>query len=280
MTERIVILTGSDPQHRYVARALAELPSVVAIVVTQQPRLPLLRRIGRAGKRFGFGGMLSRAILKLTLRATGETSRRKADLARVLGEPKFPDNVPIFRTVGVNSAQTRELLRSLAPDILCVYGTYIASDATLSIAGRLALNLHTGVSPRYRGADCEFWPLHERELNFLGATVHTCTSDLDGGPILETASAKLEAEDGIGAVFGRCVVVGSASYRRVVYDLTTTREIKAIPQDLSTGREYRVAMRGWRAELHVARLIRRGLIRAHVSYQSSRSDDAAPAISS
>ncbi len=65
------------------------------------------------------------------------------------------------------------------------------------------LNLHTGVSPRYRGADCEFWPWHEQELNFLGATVHSCTSDLDGGAIFGIATAKLEANDGLGAVFGR-----------------------------------------------------------------------------
>jgi hypothetical protein len=77
---RVVILTGSDLQHRYVARALADLPNVAAIVVTQQPNIPLLMRIGRARRRFGLPGMLSRALLKLMLKVTGATSRRKADL--------------------------------------------------------------------------------------------------------------------------------------------------------------------------------------------------------
>ena len=270
MRERIVILTGSDIQHRYVARALADLPGLLAIVVTEQPHLSFIKRVRRARRRFGLGGMLSRALLKLTLRVTGETSRRRADLARVLGEPEFPENVPMFRTIGVNSEQTQALLRRLAPDILCVYGTYIVSEATLSIASQLALNLHTGISPRYRGADCEFWPLHEREPNFVGATVHICTSDLDGGAVFGTATARLGAEDGIGAVFGRCVVAGSALYKRVVDNLITTREINSFPQDLSAGKEYKVAMRGWRAEFKVARLIRHGLIRDHVNHQSSQ----------
>lgn len=246
MRERIAILTGSDSQHRYVARALADLPGVAAIVVTEQPVLPLLRRIRGARKRFGLGGMISRGLLKLTLNAIGETSRRRAELTRVLGEPKFPDNVPLFRTSGVNSEVTQALLRKLAPDILCVYGTYIASDATLSIARQLALNLHTGISPRYRGADCEFWPLHQKEPGFIGATVHTCTSDLDGGAIFGTASAKLEADDGLGAVFGRCVVTGSALYRRVVHDLITGREITPIPQN-SIGRKGIQSCRAWLA---------------------------------
>jgi methionyl-tRNA formyltransferase len=265
--QRIVILTGPDLQHRYVASALADLANLTAIVVVQQPRLPLLRRLARARRRFGFAGMLSLALLKLTLRAIGETSRRKADLERVLGKAEFPDSVPIFRTTGVNSDQTQALLRDVGPDILCVYGTYIVSESTLSIAGQVALNLHTGVSPRYRGADCDFWPLHERELHLLGATVHTCTSDLDGGAIFGTAAARLEAEDGVGAVFGRCVVAGGDLYKRVVHDLITAREIKAIPQDLSAGKEYRVAMRGPLAELRVAGLIRRGLIRDHLNNQ-------------
>jgi folate-dependent phosphoribosylglycinamide formyltransferase PurN len=105
--------------------------------------------------------------------------------------------------------------------------------------------------------------LHEREPEWLGATVHICTSDLDGGGIFGTVKATLEAEDSVGAVFGRCIVAGSALYKSVVHDLITAREIVAIPQDISAGREYRVAMRGWLAEFRVLWLIRRGLIRKY-----------------
>ena len=74
MTPRptVVILIGSDLQHRYVAKTLAEIPNVAAIIVTQQPDVPLLRRLARARKRFGVVGMLSRITLKLTLRLIGE----------------------------------------------------------------------------------------------------------------------------------------------------------------------------------------------------------------
>jgi methionyl-tRNA formyltransferase len=181
----------------------------------------------------------------------------------VLGDPIFPENAKVYKTEGVNSPETLSLLRKISPDILCVYGTYVVSDATLSIAP-VALNLHTGMSPRYRGADCEFWPLYNRELNWIGATVHTCTSDIDGGSIYRIESATLKPEDGIGAVFGRCVITGSALYKAVVQDLVSMREVKTIPQDLSAGIEYRVAMRGWLAEMRVVRAISRGLIRDYV----------------
>ena len=265
----MLVLIGSEElQHRFVARSIAELDNV-SIVIARHPRLSLLKRIKGARKRFGLAVAISRVLLKLVLRVSGEFSRRQADLARVLGDPKFPENAKVYKTEGVNSAETQSLLRKISPEILCVYGTYIVSDATLSIAP-VALNLHTGMSPRYRGADCDFWPLHERELNWIGATVHTCTSDVDGGSIYRTESAILEPEDEIGAVFGRCVIKGSALYKAVVQDLASLREVKAIPQDLSAGREYRVAMRGWLAEMRVMRSISRGLIRDYVRNDQSR----------
>lgn len=255
---RIVVLIGAEQApHRYVARTLAELDNV-SIVVAKQPRRRLLQRVTRAAKHPW--GTISRKLLKVALRVTGESARRQADLTRVLGDPTIPPSVTVYKTAGVNSQQTQSLLRKLAPDILCIYGTLIASHAILSIAP-LALNLHTGMSPRYRGADCEFWPVHDGELNWIGATVHRCTSDVDGGAIYGTEAAMLEPNDGLGAVFGRCVVTGSKLYRTVVHDLVSMREVKTLPQDLSDGAEYKSSMRGWLAEIRVMRSINRGSIR-------------------
>ena len=259
-TRIVVLIGGEQVPHRYVARTLAQLDNV-SIVIAKQPRRRLVKRVTRAAKRPLV--TVSRKLLKLALRVTGELARRQADLTRVLGDPTIPPSVRVYKTAEVNSHETQSLLRKLAPDILCIYGTLIASHATLSIAP-LALNLHTGMSPRYRGADCEFWPVHEGELNWIGATVHRCTSDVDGGAIYRTEAAMLEPDDGLGAVFGRCVVTGSRLYRTVVQDLVSMQEVKTLPQDLSDGREYKSAMRGWFAKIRVMRSINRGSIRDYV----------------
>jgi len=258
---RIVVLIGAEQvPHLYVARTLVELDNV-SIVIAKQPRRRLLKRVTSAAKQPWV--TISRKLLKLALRVTGESARRQADLTRVLGDPKIPPSVTVYKTAGLNSRETQSLLRKLAPDILCIYGTLIASHATLSIAP-IALNLHTGMSPHYRGADCEFWPVHEGKLNWIGATVHRCTSDVDGGAIYRTEAAMLEPDDGVGAVFGRCIVTGSRLYRTVVQDLVSMQEVKTLPQDLSDGREYKSEMRGWFAEIRVMRSINRGSIRDYV----------------
>jgi methionyl-tRNA formyltransferase len=256
---RVVILTGSSVPHRYVAQALCALPNVVAIVSVEQPKTPFLKRLAGTRRRFGLFGMVYRVLLKLALRLTGAEARRERDLRRVLGDPTFPAGVQLIHSIGVNSIQTRQLLRDLKPDILCVYGTYLVNDATLGIARQVALNLHTGISPRYRGADCYFWPIYEGEPEWVGATVHVCSAAVDGGAIYDTARASLDPKDGIGAVFGRSVAVGAELYRRVVHDLSHGQANDPVPQDVTLGKEYRVADRGWSAEVRVWRLLRAGL---------------------
>lgn len=253
----VVVLTGSGRQHHYVARELAEIPNVSAVVFVEQPETPLLQRLARARRRFGSLGMVSRATLKVTLRAIGESARGEAGLARVLGNPELPKHLRTLHCIGVNSSETQRVLRALSPDILCVYGTYVVSDATLKIAKDVALNLHTGISPRYRGADCYFWPIHNNEPNWIGATVHACTADLDGGAIYGTIPTQIEAGDGLGEIFGRCVAVGSNLYKSIVEDLVSGKEVSARVQNLSVGQEYKVAMRGWAAELRVSKILRR-----------------------
>lgn len=260
----VVVLTGTAVEHRYVTRILAAGLDVAAVVTDLGARRGRLDRLARARRRFGTRGLLERSALRAVLRASGESGRRNRALIDVLGDPAFPAGVPTFTTFGVNDAATRRLLHELSPDVLCVYGTSIVGRDTLASARRIALNLHTGISPRYRGADCTFWPLYNGEPQWLGATVHECTADVDGGAVYGTARARLEASDGVAEVFGRCVVAGADLYAHVTAD-ALAGTAAATPQDLRQGTDYRVAARDWRAELVVRRALRDGLVRDYVA---------------
>lgn len=263
MAMRVVLLTGDGPEHIHVARRLARSATGLdQIVVARRPSLPLVPRLRRAARRFGTFQVLTRAATKAVLRLSGEASRRTAELQSVLDGTDFPADVPRSRVTDVNAEATVVFLQSLEPDVLCIYGTSIVGDATLATAGTVALNMHTGISPEYRGADCVFWPIHNAEPEFLGATVHECTAAVDGGPIFGVRRARLEAEDGLGAAFARCVVAGAELFAETV-DAIASGTAESMPQDLSRGTEYRAAMRDWRAELRAMRNIRAGVVRDH-----------------
>lgn len=107
----------------------------------------------------------------------------------------------------------------------------------------------------------------------LGATVHECTSRIDGGDIFGIARAEVEADDGVGAVFARCVRAGAVAYARVLEDVVAGRG-RRVPQDPALGREFRAAMRTARAERRVHELLGAGLLRDYVA--AGRPDDWSP----
>lgn len=261
---RIVLLTGHQPEHCHVARSLARTGVLGAIVIDHGvPRSRTQRlRVGR--RRFGVLGLSQRLSWRALTQLTGENAREWSALTAIVGTAVMPEGIATYDVNGANTASTVELLHGLAPDVLCVYGTSIVKQPTLSTANELALNMHTGISPQFRGTDCAFWPLYEGQPQWLGATVHECTSAVDGGAIYGTSRALLERDDGIGAVFGRCVVAGADLYARILRQVLNGGAI-ACPQDLTVGHEYRAAMRTWRAELRVKRMLAGGLIRDYVA---------------
>jgi methionyl-tRNA formyltransferase len=264
---RLVVLTGQDFEHGYVANRLAAAFDLTGIVVDRgQPRSKV-DRIRRLLRKYNARQLLSRVIERGISFACRDAQSRREALFRVLGRENCERHLHeelLTRVNGLNTPAARDLIRSLKPDVILVYGTAVVGTEILSLASRLALNMHTGISPYYRGAGCAFWPLYNGELERLGATIHQCTCAIDGGMIYRVAPARLEKDDDLFSVFARCVKVGADLYVQTVRDLLDGK-LEGQPQQPDVGREYRAAMKGWRHEASVRWKIRKGLIRDYVT---------------
>ena len=87
-------------------------------------------------------------------------------------------------------------MEALRPDVVLVFGTGILREPFLSaFAGRI-INIHLGLSPYYRGAGTNFWPLVNREPEYVGATIHYLDEGIDTGAILAHARPPIERGDG------------------------------------------------------------------------------------
>ena len=49
-----------------------------------------------------------------------------------------------------------------------------------------------GVSPYYRGTDCNFWALYDNNPHLVGATIHLLSKGLDSGPMLYHAMSNIK----------------------------------------------------------------------------------------
>lgn len=88
------------------------------------------------------------------------------------------------------------LMTAARPDVVLVFGTGILREPFLSaFAGRI-INIHLGLSPYYRGAGTNFWPLVNRQPEYVGATIHYLDAGIDTGPILMHVRPPFERGDG------------------------------------------------------------------------------------
>jgi len=264
---RIVLLTRDDYEHCYVANKLAAVHPLIAIVVDKGKPRTKLERVHVLLRRYTLRQLLSHVVSKAISTLCGDKERSQTEIFHVLGRENCEKHLhkDIIKYVcGLNTTAGFETIKNLQPDVILVYGTSVVSDKILSLAPKGAINMHTGISPYYRGAGCAFWPLYYEELHMLGATIHECTSKIDGGMIYEVGQAKLQSDDGLFSVFARCVEVGTGLYIKVVGDLLVGR-LHGEKQQLELGREYRVAMKSWRQDWTVRRKIKRGLIRNYIT---------------
>lgn len=254
MSGGLVIVTGDGPEHRFVANALHAAHGARAVFVcAAPPRRSWRRALAQAPGRFA-----DRALRRLYLKAIGDGAARAAALRRVLGPSSeaFAAPARVSRTGPPRDPALAAAVAALAPDVLAVYGTGIVPDAVLGAARTVALNMHTGLSPWYRGTACAFWPLVEGRPEMVGATVHECTSAVDGGRIFWRGRAALRRGDGLHAVFARAVAAGARGYVETAGAALAGR-LEGEAQDLSEGREYRGDMLGLWPELKARAAVRR-----------------------
>src|SRR3546814_5797304 len=104
------------------------------------------------------------------------------------------DLIEQLRTTDINSVAVRAAIEKIRPDVIVCQGTTLVRDAT--IAGvPFPLNIHAGLSPRYRGSRCTEWAVACGDVLNIGVTVHRLTKDIDGGAILGQARVQVRPED-------------------------------------------------------------------------------------
>jgi len=273
-SKRTILLTGDGLEHQYVAARLLEaIPSLEIIVETRRagPRKGGAKR----AMRHGVTSLLQKILRAFFLRLIKDRDRRTAALKRHLPESSDIRQImdQCLRTPAINSQEVIDRINEVKPACVLVYGTGLVRHPVLEAAGSPVLNLHTGLSPFYRGVDCHLWPLVDRRFDRLGVTVHDCVLELDAGGILGTRTIDIERGDGVHDVFGRLVKSGAELYSELA-----KREVDGVPitrtkQNLEAGREFRGWELGFTTEFR-ARWNLRSVFASNRSPPSSRADDA------
>ncbi len=106
----------------------------------------------------------------------------------------------------LNSDQVIDYIKSINPDIALIFGCGMIRGELAEALPELTINLHLGLSPRYRGAATLFWPFYFLEPQWAGCTFHKIINEPDAGDILHQCVPELARGDGIHDVAAKAVV--------------------------------------------------------------------------
>jgi folate-dependent phosphoribosylglycinamide formyltransferase PurN len=193
---KVVLLAGPGYSTDIVANFLVDrVPDLVVIVENPQPRIEMTRRRAR---RVGWlpvvGQVLFVTLLQPVLRRLGAHRRAAIFKAASLDTAH---RVPSQRVPSVNDDQTVALLASLQPALIVVHGTRIIAARVLKLVGCPVVNMHAGITLRYRGVHGGYWALAEQHPDWVGTTVHLVDPGIDTGGILGQSTFDVSTEDTI-----------------------------------------------------------------------------------
>lgn len=252
---RVVVLCGRSPRHLYVANALCRAADVVAIVQETGSEFSWkkLARTLRPDNLFRKTWRWLRDRRRYT--GGGEARFFFGDAAPRLDRPELVREVP-----HVNHPDVVTLVGSLQPDLIAVFGTSLIRGDLLK-EGRLGIaNLHGGLSPEYRGADCTFWALYNSEPQKVGCTLHWIDAGIDTGGLIAHVSPQVLPSDDELTLFWRAVRTSAHVYGELLRRLAAGDRFGQ--RQPHKGRLYQVKQRGLRHERALERRLRDGMLRS------------------
>jgi methionyl-tRNA formyltransferase len=254
MIMKIACLIRDKPVQRFFVQTIHRTYPVALIVIESNLR-------ARARRELRSRGLAETAHLGLKLLRSRIFARAEGrDYRAVFNEAwrALPD-APTLRTEDVNANDVAAALRRLDPDVILCHGTSLIRRNILDTVP-LALNLHWGLSPWYRGCKCTEWALLAGDVHNVGVTIHRLTRSIDGGEILGQVRVAPEPGDSLNRINCRLTAAGVIVLVDALARLGCGEPLQFRKQDLAQGLLY--YERQWTRLLdrQIARNMRKGSI--------------------
>lgn len=196
MTMRAIVLTSSLRRHAYVANTLASRLEVAGVWRERKAFEPL---------KYAASDEDAAVIARHFAARDASEEAYFADHGAVTAASRN------ITPGGCNDSEEIALMGRLEPDVVLVFGTGLLKPPLIDrFPGRI-LNIHLGLSPYYRGAGTNFWPLVNGEPEYCGATIHFLDAGVDTGPIVAHVRPDIRPADGPHDIGNRTIVAAAAA---------------------------------------------------------------------
>jgi methionyl-tRNA formyltransferase len=138
-------------------------------------------------KKLGFFKVAGQVLFSILIVPVLNFSSKKRireikDLYKV-DETEIPETKK-NRISSVNDDKCIKIIAEINPDIVLVNGTRIISRRLLESTKAIFINMHTGITPMYRGVHGGYWAMVNNDKEHCGVTIHLVDKGIDTGTIL------------------------------------------------------------------------------------------------
>lgn len=197
----IAAITNGSPHSWIILNALAERFGPITVLTEEkEPRSEQFRRRFR---RHGFvtvAGQVGFLFLHQVI-ARASRARIRAIIDEHGLDPAPNPACEVVRVDSVNSQACRDALARLQPEVVIVFGTRIIGKETLSAIQVPLMNLHSGITPKYRGQAGGYWALASGDPDHAGVTVHLVDAGVDTGDVIYQARFEPGRRDNFATYF-------------------------------------------------------------------------------
>jgi hypothetical protein len=169
------------------ARWLASFTDLAGLVILDEPRKRLWKRIRREVRRVGvlrFVDVLAfRLYYRLRLKRR-DRAWEEAKLAELYQRyPSIPSSTRVLHIGSPNLLEVENFVRQLGPDLMLARCKTILKESLFTIPARGTFVMHPGICPEYRNAHGCFWALACNDINNVGMTLLRIDKGVDTGPV-------------------------------------------------------------------------------------------------
>lgn len=197
---KIVILGKNGDSTAIVYNRLAKEYSDIT-VITENPanrKKMLKRRIQKIGVWKVFGQVLFKLLEEPKIKKNGAARRDQILEENGLSIARNYEQLFDYKHIeSVNDDICMELLQKINPDVVIVNGTRIIAERILNCIDAPFINMHMGITPKYRGVHGGYWALVENDREHCGVTVHKVDKGVDTGKILYQAVIEVTPQDNL-----------------------------------------------------------------------------------
>ncbi len=170
----------------------------------------------------------------------------------------------------INNPELREFLKSVKPDIIAVLGSSVIKPEMISLPSAAMINIHSGLSPYYRGTWSYGWPLVNREPEYIGVTVHHVNAGIDTGDIIYQTRPLLKKDDDLNSIFLKVIAEGIELMVKAIEEISNKGHIMSHQQPRNIGRFYQMKDFDAGATRTCLKNLEDGLISEYLSMKKER----------